>query len=144
MRSQRLTRSGIILKDAQASSKLATLSGTRPLGDKTPKPNRQSLSLFTPAPRNLKASKLALSPLQDDLEITSPTRPPSSSRTKLRSPRLSKCFETPVTKGDYWNVSDVSIEQETTAFEGASDVAANELDDESELEYMPPKPTGKF
>ncbi|OCB88418.1 hypothetical protein A7U60_g4460 [Sanghuangporus baumii] len=132
--------SKIILQDAQNSSKLATLSGARPLGDKTPKPNRQSLSLFTPGPRNQKASKLVLPPIQGENDVPSPTQPPSSSRTKLRNPRPSKCFETPVTKGDHWNVSDVSIHEGTSTLGKVNEAAADELDDDSEPEYMPPKP----
>ncbi|KAL5523540.1 hypothetical protein ACEPAG_7713 [Sanghuangporus baumii] len=131
--------SKIILQNTQTSSKLATLSGARPLGDKTPKPNRQSLSLFTPGPRNQKASKLVLPSIQGEDDVPSPTQPPSSSRTKLRIPRPSKCFETPVTKGDHWNVSDVSIHEGTSALGEANEAAADELDDDSEPEYMPPK-----
>ncbi|KAL5485434.1 hypothetical protein ACEPAI_8076 [Sanghuangporus weigelae] len=132
--------SKIILQDTQTTSKLATFSGARPLGDKTPKPNRQSLSLFTPGPRNQKASKLVLPSIQGENDVPSPTQPPSSSRTRLRNPRPSKCFETPVTKGDHWNVSDVSIHEGMSTLGEANEVAAGELDDDSEPEYMPPKP----
>ncbi|KAL5507470.1 hypothetical protein ACEPAH_6926 [Sanghuangporus vaninii] len=129
-----------ILQDTQTSSKLATLSSGRPLGDKTPKPNRQSLSLFTPGSRNQKTPKLVLPTIQSENDIPSPTRPPSSSRTKLRNPQPSKCFETPVTKGDHWNVSDVSIHEGTSTLGKANEATADELDDDSEPEYMPPKP----
>ncbi|EJD02701.1 uncharacterized protein FOMMEDRAFT_28406 [Fomitiporia mediterranea MF3/22] len=127
-----------VLQDTHASSKAATFSTSRPLGDKTPKPNRQSLSLFSPGPRTGKTGKFELSSLQDEIETQSPNQPPSSSRKKLRQPRVSKSFQTPVTKGDHWNVSDVSIEAGNSTLGEIDEGDANEPDD-SEPEYMPPR-----
>lgn len=135
-----LMRSEMILQDAPASSKTAT--ATRPLGDKTPLVNRQNISLFTPGPRNGKNSKLVLPPLKDEDEVGSPGQPPSSSRKKMRAPRTSKTFETPVTKGDHWNVSDVSIDVGTSNIDEVGEVDPNEPD-YSDPEYMPPKAIGE-
>ncbi|KAI5121558.1 hypothetical protein M0805_000739 [Coniferiporia weirii] len=131
--------SKMILQDGPAPSKTMALS-TRLLVDKTPLPNRQNLSLFTPLPRNGKTAKFALPALLDENESGTPVQPPSSSRKKLRVPRsASKSFETPNTKGDHWNVSDVSIDLGGTSLDEVDEVDANEPD-YSEPEYMPPKP----
>lgn len=131
-----------IIPDPQSVSKATDPSMTRPLGDKTPKPNRQSLSLFTPGPRGAKPAKFTLPVLQDEREAKSPSQPPSSTRKKLRTPRISSSFQTPITKGDHWNVSDVSIEEGTSILAESNDTDVNEPDD-SEPEYMPPKHIGE-
>lgn len=67
--------------------------------------------------------------------------PPSTTRKKLRVPRsASKSFETPITRGDHWNVSDTSIE---LGGPNVADVPEEEVDDFSEPEYMPPTAVGK-
>ncbi|THH07223.1 hypothetical protein EW145_g3530 [Phellinidium pouzarii] len=136
--------SKIILQDTAPPLKGTTLS--RPLADKTPHTNRQSLSLFTPLLRNGKAAKLTLPALLDaneDVEAGTPAQPPSSSRKKQRVPRsTSRSFEieTPHTKGDHWNVSDVSIELGGTSLDKTDELAVDINEpDYSEPEYMPPK-----
>ena len=68
--------------------------------------------------------------------------PPSTTRKKLRVPRISKGFETPITRADdCWNVSDTSID-----LGGPSTTEAPEEvdeDDFSESEYMPPTAIGE-
>jgi hypothetical protein len=46
-----------------------------------------------------------------------------------------------VTKGDHWNVSDVSIEIGGSSLE---EVAEEDVDDYSDVEYMPPTAVGKL
>ncbi|KAH8118989.1 hypothetical protein DFH11DRAFT_1696802 [Phellopilus nigrolimitatus] len=126
-----------VLQDVPASSKAPL--GSRTLVDKTPLPNRQNLSsFFTPGPRTGKIAKFSLPALQDENETGTPL-PPSSSRKKLRVPRsTSKNFETPITIGDHWNVSDVSIDVGTSSLDEVSEEDVNGPD-YSEPEYMPPK-----
>ncbi|KAH7913238.1 hypothetical protein BJ138DRAFT_1146452 [Hygrophoropsis aurantiaca] len=88
----------------------------RPLGDKTPFPNR--VNILEPRP--------------------------SSTRKHIRAPRLSQgletvqrpaqTFETPVTAGHHWDVSDIDIAPEVVN----GDQSIQE-DDHDEIEYMPPK-----
>ena len=132
----------MIVQEKQNASKRANNYATLPLGDKTPKPNRQSLSLFTPGPRSEKPTKSFLSTIQDENDVKLPSQPPSATRKKLRSPRISNNFQTPITKGDHWDVSDVSIMEELPALNGPNDMNANESDD-SEPEYMPPRVVGE-
>ncbi|KAH7926959.1 hypothetical protein BV22DRAFT_1032296 [Leucogyrophana mollusca] len=82
---------------------------TRPLGDKTPFPNRTNAN--HPEPR------------------------PSSTRKHPRAPRQS--FETPVTAGHHWDVSDISIDAPAVG-SGPIEEAAGE-EDYGDVEYMPPK-----
>ena len=130
----------IILQDSQPSKGSTVPSQTRPLGDKTPRPNRQSNSLFTPGPRTDKASKFKLPVLVDVNEEGSPLQPPSSTRKSTRAPRISHTFKTPITKGDHWNVSDISVDLGTSTSE-LPEVDENEPD-YSEPEYMPPPAPG--
>ncbi|KAL4073740.1 hypothetical protein J3A83DRAFT_4371037 [Scleroderma citrinum] len=99
---------------------------TRPLGDKTPFPNRtanQGLIL------SATGSKIANPTLLDGALRT------SSTRKHDRLPRsASKTFETPVTSGNHWDVSDIDIE--------VGGVVVNQSlqeEDYDEVEYMPPK-----
>ncbi|KAH7919786.1 hypothetical protein BV22DRAFT_1133577 [Leucogyrophana mollusca] len=80
----------------------------RPLGDKTPFPNRTNLN-FEPRP--------------------------SSTRKHPRGPRQS--FETPVTAGYHWDVSDISID--APAVGGGPIEEALAVEDYGDVEYMPPK-----
>ena len=88
----------------------------RPLGDKTPAPNRvaNAVPFDTPAPQTAKLAKLSLLEAPQQAVPESLLRP-SSARKSLRAPRMSGGvqqldFKTPVTRGDHWNVSDISIE----------------------------------
>ncbi|KAH9932577.1 uncharacterized protein B0H18DRAFT_986323 [Fomitopsis serialis] len=114
----------------------------KPLGDKTPFPNRvaNAVPFDTPAPQTAKLAKLAL------LEAPQQTLPesflrPSSARKSLRAPRASVGaqhldFKTPVTLGNHWDVSDGEIEVE--ADEDVLEVADVRGEDDEEIEYMPP------
>ncbi|KAJ7090864.1 hypothetical protein B0H15DRAFT_247599 [Mycena belliarum] len=125
-------------------SKNSTRTVARPLGDKTPFPNRDDAGKFvTPLPGEQKIAKLVL------LETTLPkfnllhpgTTPdsvarPSSTRKHVRAPRsASKNFETPVTTGNHWDVSELDLV--IPAVEEPQ-VPAPPEDDYDEIEYMPP------
>lgn len=99
----------------------------RPLGDKTPFPNR------TANQRPVSGAKIAKPALLDG------SLRPSSARKHDSLPRsASKAFETPVTGGKHWDVSDIEIEVDTP-------VENQSIQEESydEIEYMPPKVEGK-
>lgn len=108
-------------------SKLKDTPAIRPLGDKTPFPNRTAHQLSA---TGAKIAKPAL--LDGSLR-------PSSARKHDRLPRSAgKAFETPVTNGKHWDVSDFEIEVDTS-------VTNQSIEEESceEIEYMPPKVEGK-
>ena len=114
---------------------------SRPLGDKTPFPNRQLL-LQTPAPQKAKPAKL---PMLDPSLAKTPGSLllPSARRKSLRLPRsASKKFTTPVQQGNYWDVSDIDIDPDL-GDEGAEEVKEAEPDYD-EIEYMPPKVPGSL
>ncbi|KAF9553902.1 hypothetical protein CPC08DRAFT_822034 [Agrocybe pediades] len=110
----------------------------RPLGDKTPLPNRINTILFkTPLPGGTKLSKL-----QDELEDGTPesAQRPSSLRKHIKQPRMSagKALETPANNGRHWEeVSDGEL-----AAPEVEPVLQNTVfgddDDSNELEYAPP------
>ena len=84
--------------------KPTAVQNPRPLGDKTPAPNRQNISLFSPGPRNGKKEtiKFTLPVLLDvDEAFDTSFGAPSSVRKIQRAPQLSKTFDTPKTKGDH-------------------------------------------
>ncbi|KIJ08425.1 hypothetical protein PAXINDRAFT_88851 [Paxillus involutus ATCC 200175] len=110
-------------------SKLKDTPALRPLGDKTPFPNRTANQQTLPT-AGTKISKPAL--LEGSLR-------PSSARKNVRLPRsASKSFETPVTGGHHWDVSDIDIEVDTAVANQSI-----EEEDHGEIEYMPPKVVGK-
>ncbi|KIK79598.1 hypothetical protein PAXRUDRAFT_834019 [Paxillus rubicundulus Ve08.2h10] len=116
-----------VLKDLPGKqvgpSKLKDTPAVRPLGDKTPFPNHTSNQLQT---AGTKISKPAL--LEASLR-------PSSARKNVRLPRnASKSFETPVTGGHHWDVSDIDIEVDTAVANKSI-----EEEDHGEIEYIPPK-----
>jgi hypothetical protein len=84
---------------------------TRPLGDKTPLPNRLANTLFqTPLPRINKPSKLNDDGGKEEGGTPDSIQRPSSMRKHLKQPRNSgKKFETPVNNGNHWDVSDGDI-----------------------------------
>lgn len=130
-----------LFKDASGPPLKSIGSATsRPLADKTPFPNRQnSITLVTPHPGGGKIAKLPLIAL-DEAQQHTPLLPPSSTRKKQRVPRsASKSFETPVTRGDHWNVSDLSIEVGGSSLEEVHEDGP----DYSEPEYMPPTAISK-
>lgn len=116
-------------------SKLFTVgkgTASRPLGDKTPFPNRAAFAA-TPGPAGAKLAAL-LSQTPGHL-----LRPSSMRQsTRRRSSGRPNVFETPMNAGDHWNVSDT---------EGEVDVVEEEpepapTDDYDEIEYMPPTAVG--
>lgn len=115
----------------------------RPLADKTPAPNRLNTASFTtPLPHTGKRAKLSALNFDDVKKSETPVASPSSTRKKLRFPRsASKSFETPVTKGDHWNVSDVSIDLAGNSLEDVNE--KDEEPDYSDIEYMPPRSVGE-
>ncbi|KAF9478354.1 hypothetical protein BDN70DRAFT_836229 [Pholiota conissans] len=109
------------------------MTTSRPLGDKTPLPNRFGGNILfqTPLPGMSKLSKLNKGGTPDSVQR------PSSMRKHIKQPRNSggKAFETPVNNGNPWDVSDGGIvipevQPETTV--------EDEGDDKDEIEYGPP------
>ncbi|KAG2341076.1 hypothetical protein BDR05DRAFT_936817 [Suillus weaverae] len=116
-----------ILKDHDGTtkSKGKEPAPSRPLGDKTPFPNRIA-NHSTP----LQMTK----PIFD--VTPGALLRPSSARKHVRLPRsASKGFQTPLTGGDHWDVSDIDINPEVVAAPSQS----IEEEDYDEIEYMPPK-----
>lgn len=107
----------------------------RPLGDKTPFPNRvASSAIHTPLPHATKLSKLSL--LEPGDSVDNLLRP-SSTRKNVRVPRsASKSFETPANGGHHWDVSDMSIVMPDSQVAVLEEEAG---EDHDEIEYMPPK-----
>ncbi|CCL98199.1 uncharacterized protein FIBRA_00193 [Fibroporia radiculosa] len=122
---------------------------SRPLGDKTPFPNRVAnlVPFCPPEPLTGKLAKLSLLDAPPTLATITPGAllRPSSARKSLRSPRLSdsggRAFElrTPVTQGNHWDVSDgdVDLGQHVSVEE----TEAVQEEDYDEIEYMPPAAT---
>ena len=52
-------------------------------------------------------------------------------------------YETPITKGDHWNVSDVSIDIGGSSLEEVHEEDI-EAEDFSDVEYAPPTATGEW
>ncbi|KAJ7612141.1 hypothetical protein FB45DRAFT_803433 [Roridomyces roridus] len=114
---------------------------TRPLGDKTPFPNRAA----APLPEGEQGQKIAKLVLHNTLTPSSYLHPndtpdsvarPSSARKHVRIPRsVSKSFQTPLTNGNPWDVSELEIEASQAE---EVQVPAVEMDDYDEVEYMPP------
>lgn len=128
------------------------MSVSRPLGDKTPAPNRhfnfQQQPMQTPAPQTVKMAKLSiLEAPEEDFMMPTPGAylRPSSARKSLRAPRASGSgsqmmqFKTPATHGRHWEVSDGDIQIDTVEAEPEPEV---EVEDYDEIEYMPPKMPG--
>ncbi|KAI0744313.1 hypothetical protein C8Q80DRAFT_1186261 [Daedaleopsis nitida] len=136
---------------AHGKKPLVSVSVTRPLMDKTPFPNRVAASSFagnagkTPG---LKLSKLALLAPEPDQESLSPDVAPllrpSSNRKSLRG-RLSQTFKTPLTKGNYWDVSPGDMEGIAGGLveRAAPETEAGSAEEEDEIEYMPPTAIGE-
>ncbi|EKM54868.1 uncharacterized protein PHACADRAFT_124267 [Phanerochaete carnosa HHB-10118-sp] len=135
------------------STATSSLHASRPLGDKTPFPNRQyapAQQLRTPKPQ---AAKLLLEVQDEAPEMLAQTPEclllPSATRRRksLRLPSaISKSLKTPATKGNYWDVSDGDLElsigegdslgESVAGGDPALNTGAEEDDD---IEYMPPK-----
>ncbi|KAF8634304.1 hypothetical protein AX17_004256 [Amanita inopinata Kibby_2008] len=127
--------------------KLAHRSTTRPiirpLGDKTPFPNRinnaaQETALKSDLQRLPKLLESLYPSLSNQEQTPELSRRPSSTRKNARAPRsTNRNFETPINNGNPWDVSDGSIELggAQTLEQPEHDTEAGDLDD---LEYMPP------
>lgn len=129
---------------------LATIS--RPLGDKTPLPNRFGNALHgTPLPQKSKLSKLAIieaakEDLEDyTLEDGETMHRPSSLRKHMKHPRNSipRNFETPMNNGRHWDISDGDVD----VFEMQNlveETLTEDEDDLSDVEYCPPNNLGVY
>ncbi|KAF8893615.1 hypothetical protein BD779DRAFT_1507284 [Infundibulicybe gibba] len=107
---------------------------TRPLGDKTPFPNRVGGQYNTPLPQALKFPNLLLLDPETNNAESDTVQRPSTARKHARVPRsASKSFETPMNKGGHWDISEGSI----VLAEADTQEAALE-DDCDEIEYMAP------
>lgn len=124
--------------EPQTGKQRILLTTGRPLGDKTPLPNRFGHALFqTPLPGLSKlGSGVEAGNTPDSLQR------PSSMRKHIKQPRNSvgKVFETPVNNGNHWDTSDGDIvlaaaQQPETIVEDAGD-------DMDEVEYGPPNTLG--
>ncbi|KAF8233368.1 hypothetical protein L208DRAFT_1395830 [Tricholoma matsutake] len=120
---------------------ITTRPAVRPLGDKTPFPNRIGTHQQFQTPLQQTSTFSALSFQEPDTLLQFGKTPdsllrPSSLRKHVRAPRSgSKNFETPPNNGNHWDISDSSIivpeaqvQETTTTVE----------DDCDEIEYMPP------
>ena len=115
---------------------------TRPLGDKTPLPNRLANTLFqTPLPTINKPSKLNDDGGNEEGGTPDSIQRPSSMRKHLKQPRNSgKKFETPVNNGKHWDVSDGDI----MLLDSVPEPVVEAEDDLDEVEYGPPNTLGMF
>lgn len=129
----------LVRKNGFATMK-PTLLVTKPLGDKTPFPNRLSQALKTPAPQTAKLAKLSL--FDESLAKTPGNLLlPSARRKSMRLPRsASKKFHTPSGQGNHWDVSDGDVQLDVS--QEVEEVTSEEPDYD-EIEYMPPKVPGK-
>lgn len=122
-------------KDVQSSKGVAVKLIARPLGDKTPFTNRQRRVIFDPTPGPAKGKP----PAQDAyFESMTPGHAllPSSARKTVRGRYSSgAAFETPVAKGNHWDVIEGDIEVATLPEVQGEGVQAEDYD---EIEYMPP------
>ncbi|KAI6165977.1 hypothetical protein EDD17DRAFT_1549871 [Pisolithus thermaeus] len=119
-----------VVKDALGKqAQVPKVKGTpvvRPLGDKTPFPNRTANRATLVSSPN---AKLANRPPPDE------SHQANSARRHVRLPRsASRSFETPVNAGNHWDASEMDIE-----VGGATVNHSFEEEDCDEVEYMPPK-----
>ncbi|KAJ7466913.1 hypothetical protein FB451DRAFT_401222 [Mycena latifolia] len=141
-----------LVKDA-FSAKNPTRLVVRPLGDKTPFPNRNNANAFaTPLPGEQKLAKLVLDTtsaqphahangnangpmlLHPGATPDSVARP-SSTRKHVRAPRNS--FVTPITAGNHWESTPFD-EVDLAPVAAEPEQAPAPEDDYDEIEYMPP------
>ena len=131
---------------------------TRLLTDKTPLPNRIGAILFqTPLPQkqnNLKSSKLvfadpdAINQTKSFTKNANSNTPdsvqrPSSTRKHVKHPRsVTQNFETPMNRGNHWDISDDDIVLPADMQPALQDTVI-EKDDFDEIEFMAPNTLGK-
>ena len=133
---------------------LNTRSAARPLGDKTPFPNRTSKAgavLYMDMRKGELQQKLpkfleSLHPSlrnQETPETLDFSPRPSSTRKSARTPNsANRKFQTPLVNGNPWDVSDGSIELDDMQVQDVQQDA--EVDDLDEIEYMLPNMLGTF
>ncbi|KAJ7140913.1 hypothetical protein C8R44DRAFT_762088 [Mycena epipterygia] len=126
-------------KDVKNPTRLVT----RPLGDRTPFPNRDAPNKFnTPLPGDQKIAKLVLLETNRPAFLHPNDTPdsvarPSSTRKHVRVPHsATKNFETPLTNGNHWDVSELDLV--VPLVEEPLPLVVPETDDYGEIEYMPP------
>ncbi|KAF9000411.1 hypothetical protein BDQ17DRAFT_1359562 [Cyathus striatus] len=109
-----------------------TVLRPKPLGDKTPFPNRVSnIQNFQTPGAGGKIKQLSFLPTKDGVDEVSPRA--SATRKHARPPR--KSFETPMNNGHHWDVSDLDIDVEAIQEEAE---VKDEFEDWGEVEYGPP------
>ena len=125
---------------------------SRPLGDKTPLPNRLGTVVFeTPLdkakvskPSVLRGTLIQPPTHSEDDEFPESVQRPSSLRKHLRLPsNLSskKNFETPMNKGSHWDMSDENIIIQDSQAALRENVDGDKIDLD-EIEYCPPNTLG--
>ena len=133
-------------------------TAARLLADKTPLPNRIGNTLFqTPFPqkKDLKSSKLAFVIDPDVLNQTKSMKNgggktpdsaqrPSSTRKHVKHPRnTSQNFETPMNRGNHWDVSDGDLVLPADMQPVLQDTITENDDDFDEIEFMAPNTLSK-
>lgn len=123
---------------------------SRPLGDKTPLPNRLGTVVFETPLDKAKALKpsvlrdLSVQPTNfEGDDFPELVQRPSSLRKNLRLPSnlsLKKNLETPVNQGIHWNMSDGDIVHDSQLAQQES-VDEDKID-QDEIEYCPPNTLG--
>jgi len=113
---------------------------SRPLGDKTPFTNRQRRVMLEPIPDPAKGKPLARNAYPESM-TPGHALLPSSARKSVRGRYSSGvAFETPVTKGNHWDVIEGDIEARALPETQGEGVQAGDYD---EIEYMPPTAIGE-
>ncbi|KAF8802726.1 hypothetical protein BYT27DRAFT_7145861 [Phlegmacium glaucopus] len=153
-----------VVKDHKLGLTSTTTTTRRPIADKTPLPNRIGAILFqTPLPQkqNIKPSKLAFvvdthpdainqtkSMLKNGCGKTPDSvQRPSSMRKHVKHPRsaaaaaaVTQNFETPMNRGNHWDVSDgdIVLLADMQAAAALQDTITENGDDLDEIEFMAP------
>jgi hypothetical protein len=133
-----------IEKDQAGKPAIVTTRIVRPLGDKTPFPNRVgNQQLQTPLQQSSKIRVQSFLEPQSLLHFEKTPESlhrPSSLRKHVRVPRsASKSFETPPNQGHHWDISDASI---VIPESQVQETVAEPENDYDEIEYMPPNTLG--
>ena len=150
----------IVSPPTDGKKPLVSISVTRPLTDKTPFPNRVVAAANfggagagagpagkTPGAKLSKLALLVSEPQQESLSPdVAPLLRPSSARKSLRGRLSGGTFKTPLTKGNYWDVSPGDLEGIGGVAEDADakEEEAGVVDEEDdEIEYMAPTAVGE-
>ncbi|PFH53676.1 hypothetical protein AMATHDRAFT_54079 [Amanita thiersii Skay4041] len=133
---------GLEAADGKPVIILNTRPAMRPLGDKTPFPNRVNIATqdtiqketLQRLPKLLESFYPSINNQEGSPELS---RRPSSTRKNGRTPRGGRGYQTPMNKGNPWDVSDGSIELGETQVQAQAEEDV-EFSDTDEIEYMPP------